>query len=88
MKKLFDSTLDGNWSITTSPASIPTKAAISVDVYAVVSRAVEEGVRRGFNRAHKHVDKPDPEDLMEQIRTSVMADLAEVIKFDDPVDGE
>lgn len=35
--------------------------------YPILCQAIEEGVLSGYNRAHKHVDKPDEIFLVEMI---------------------
>lgn len=52
---------------------------LEVDIYRIVSRAVEEGVRYGWNRAHKHTDTPSPEEIQNRIEDSVMNALSEVL---------
>lgn len=58
---------------------------IKLDAYAIVSRAVEEGVKSGLHRAYKHVDDgaaPDRDTLEERIYTALMDSLSEVIKWE------
>lgn len=50
--------------------------------YAIVARAVEEGVRAGWLRAHKHVDDPAPHTIEQSIETAVLNALCEVLEFD------
>lgn len=45
--------------------------------YSVLSMAVENGVRYGLNRAHKHVDNPTPEQLESAIYDAVMSEICE-----------
>lgn len=54
---------------------------ITVDAYAVLSRAVEEGVRYGWDRSHKHTDTPTPTDIQDQITNAVMNAVCEYFKF-------
>ena len=60
---------------------------VRVDVYGVIARAVEEGLRYGITRLFKHHDGPMSEDeVREQIHhlyDAVMNDLCEVLRFDD-----
>lgn len=56
-------------------------ASVGVNAYAVIDRAVEEGVAVGWNRAHKHTDTPDAEHVKNCIHDSVLSDLAEVLLF-------
>lgn len=50
-----------------------------IDTYKVISRAVEEGVKYGWNRAHKHTDAPTPDHIQSEIESAVMNFLSEVI---------
>ena len=65
------------------PKKIPTKTVVQVDAFAVVSRAIDEGVDRGWNRAHKHTESPDVEYLRGQICDAVTEALCEVLDFPD-----
>jgi len=56
---------------------------IRINAYDIVRRAVEEGVRYGWNRAHKHTDKPDEAAILEHIENAVLTELCEVLKFDE-----
>lgn len=40
--------------------------------YDVLELAVEEGVNYGWNRAHKHVDDPDPESIKRAMESEVL----------------
>lgn len=51
--------------------------------YAIISEAVEQGIAYGYNRAHKHTDKPGEEHLKETIREAVMSSLSNVVDLDD-----
>lgn len=55
---------------------------MKVDAYAVLSRAVDEGLQYGWNRAHKHTDKPSKEALLESLEREVMNSICEVFSFD------
>jgi hypothetical protein len=55
--------------------------SVRVNAYEVVSRAVEEGVAYGYNRAHKHTAQPTEEHLREQVEAAVMNALCEVLDF-------
>lgn len=54
--------------------------------YVVLSAAVEEGIFRGYRRAHKHVDNPSEESILSAVYESVMGSICEVFKFDDAGD--
>jgi len=54
-------------------------ASIELDSYGIIARAVEEGINYGWNRAHKHTDKPDEHHIKNEINTAVMNSLSEII---------
>lgn len=58
-----------------------TKHKPRVNLYAIISRAVEEGVGYGWTRAHKHTNEPDREAAVEAIFNAVMSELCEVLEF-------
>lgn len=58
-----------------------TKKQVKLRLYKVISRAVEEGVAYGVNRAFKYSDAPSRESLQEHIEREVMNTLDEVIDF-------
>jgi len=49
----------------------------------ILEMAVEEGVRRGYSRAHKHVENPTEGAIIEQIEDAVMSQIYEYFTFDD-----
>lgn len=51
---------------------------LKVDVYKLVARAVEEGVARGWQRAHKHTDEPTPISIKQSIEDAVLAEMSEI----------
>jgi hypothetical protein len=51
--------------------------------YAIISRAVEEGIPGGYRRAFKHNDNPSEDQIFESIREYVMMELCEVLSFGD-----
>jgi hypothetical protein len=57
-----------------------------VNVYAVLSRAVEEGIGYGILHAHKHTDAPTDASLTEEVLNAVMLEICEVFEFNDPLD--
>ena len=52
--------------------------------YSVLLRAVEEGVQRGWNRAHKHTDKPTEDQMIEAMETNIMNEICEWFDFAEP----
>ena len=55
---------------------------IRVNAYDVISRAVEEGVTYGLNRAYKHTDSPTRDDMEREVAQAVTNELCEVLMFD------
>lgn len=66
-----------------SQNEVTTKGQVRLRTYDIVSRAVEEGIAYGYNRAFKHTDNPLPESIKHEIFNSVMSSLTDVLIFDD-----
>ena len=49
----------------------------------VLEMALEEGVRYGYNRAHKHVENPTEGAIIDSIVEQVMNSLDEWFDFED-----
>ena len=49
----------------------------------ILEMAVEEGVRRGYSRAYKHVENPTEGAIIEQIEDAVMSQIYEYFTFDE-----
>ena len=49
----------------------------------ILEMAIEEGVRRGYSRAHKHVENPTEGAIIEHIEDAVMAQIYEYFTFDE-----
>ena len=49
----------------------------------ILEMAIEAGVRRGWHRAHKHVENPLPSAIMDQIDEAVMSEIYEYFTFDE-----
>ena len=56
---------------------------IRIDAYKIINEVIECAVRYGYNRAHKHVDNPSEERMIQEIHQAVMNDLCDVLKFDE-----
>lgn len=56
---------------------------LQVKIFAVLSRAVEEGIGYGWNRAHKYTDTPSPEAVREAIYRAVLDEIDDYFEFDD-----
>ena len=65
----------------TRKAVVMTHATVTLDAYALVARAVSEGVAYGIQRAHKHCAAPAREVIAENVEREVMNALCEVMKF-------
>ena len=63
----------------------PVRGGLGVRVYALMERAVEDGVRVGWSRAHKHEDDPEPETVRMAVADAVLNELCEWFSF--PEDG-
>ena len=62
-------------------------AAMKISEFVVMERAIEEGVRLGWRRAHKHVDDPDEAGACDVIESAVWLALDEAgVVFDGMVD--
>lgn len=51
------------------------------DVYKILNECVERGIQGGWNRAHKHTDKPSEELIKQEIERYVMMQMDEYFKF-------
>ena len=52
-------------------------------MYHILNLAVEQGVREGWHRAHKHVDQPHEESIRQHIEDAVMSAIHEYFVFDE-----
>jgi len=52
-------------------------------MYHILSLAIEQGVRDGWNRAYKHVDDPTEYSVKEYIEDAVMSAIHEYFIFDE-----
>ena len=52
-------------------------------MYHILNVAVEEGVREGWRRAHKHNEKPHEDVVKEYIEDAVMSAIHEYFVFDE-----
>ena len=51
-------------------------------VRVILEQAIEEGVRRGYSRAHKHNENPSEGAIIEHIEEAVMSSIYEYFTFD------
>jgi hypothetical protein len=49
----------------------------------ILEMAIEEGVRRGWHLAHKHVENPSEGAIIERIEDAVMSQIYEYFTFDE-----
>ena len=49
----------------------------------ILEMAIEQGVRRGWQRAHKHVENPAEGAIIKYIEDCVMSQIYEYFTFDD-----
>ena len=52
-------------------------------IFHIINVAVEEGVRQGWHRAHKHVEKPTEGAIIEHIEDAVMSAIHEYFTFEE-----
>lgn len=67
-------------------ARLVVKTPVRFRVHAIISEKVEQGVRYGYSRAHKHTNTPNAEAFTEAIEQAVMDALSEVIDFEPEFD--
>lgn len=48
----------------------------------ILEQALEEGVRRGYRRAFKHIEDPTEESICQHIEECVMSSLYEYFTFE------
>jgi hypothetical protein len=53
----------------------------------ILEMAIEQGVRRGYRLAHKHVENPGEESILDRIGDCVMSEIYEYFTFDTEEDG-
>jgi hypothetical protein len=51
----------------------------------ILDQALEEGVRRGYRRAFKHIEDPTEESICQHIEEQVISSLYEYFDFEDEV---
>ena len=49
----------------------------------ILEQAIEQGVARGYSRAHKHVENPLEYDILQSIEDCVMSQIYEYFTFDE-----
>ena len=56
---------------------------MKVKTLVILEMAIEAGVKRGWHRAHKHIDNPNEGTIRDNIEESVMSEIYEYFSFDD-----
>lgn len=51
--------------------------------YNLIAQCVENGVMLGWNRAHKHNDEPDPQQIRDAIEQAVLNEICEWFDFEE-----
>jgi len=49
----------------------------------ILEMAIEQGVRRGYRLAHKHVENPCEESILERIEECIMGEIYEYFTFEE-----
>jgi hypothetical protein len=49
----------------------------------ILEQAIEDGVRRGYHRAFKHIDSPAEQTILDSIEDCVMGQIYEYFTFDE-----
>lgn len=60
---------------------------MKVRIPLVISECVERGAARGWRMAHKHVENPTEEAILEKIEDAIMGEIYEWFSFDDDERG-
>ena len=50
--------------------------------YVILERAIDEGISRGWNQAHKYVDDPDDHAIRNAIAEAIMGEICDSTLFD------
>lgn len=53
------------------------------NTYKLVRECIEEGIRIGWSRAHKHTDKPDETVIFDRIEDAIMLEINEYFIFEE-----
>ena len=64
----------------------PVTGGLRVKAYDVLQRAVDDGLNFGWNRAHKHTDKPSEDAIKDAMFGAVMGEICDWFDFDDGED--
>lgn len=56
---------------------------MKANTYKLVQECIEKGIRIGWNRAHKHTDKPDETVVFDRIEDAIMQEISEYFIFEE-----
>lgn len=57
-----------------------------VNTYRLLSECIARGLEMGWNRAHKHTDKPHKDHVLEQQDIAIMGEVCDYFEFGLPPD--
>ncbi len=49
----------------------------------LLNQCIEDGIQRGYRRAHKHCENPSEDVIFENIETCIMGEIYEWFDFDE-----
>jgi hypothetical protein len=52
-------------------------------MHVILEMAIEQGVARGWHRAHKHVENPSEESIKDTMTDCVMSAITDYFNFED-----
>lgn len=55
---------------------------LKANVYAILNDCVSNGIEAGWNKAHKHTDRPTADHVKDMILNYIMNEIGEKFKFD------
>lgn len=64
-------------------SKVKINSTVTLNSWAIISRAVEEGIDYGYRRAHKHTSTPSEDLLKNEIDNAIMSELSEVLLYED-----
>ena len=56
---------------------------MKVKTLVILEMAINAGVKRGWNRAHKHIENPNEATICDNIEECVMSEIHEYFTFSD-----
>jgi hypothetical protein len=56
---------------------------VNPKIYNLLSRCIEDGIRRGYRRAHKHVESPAEDSIFLNIEECIMGEITEWFDFEE-----